>query len=69
MLAAAFVSLAAASLSGPAVSADAGPPKPQTYDCQARITRPEALPPVQAGKWPLWRCRAPRDVPHSTAQI
>ncbi len=58
--------LAAASLGAALLAAQPADAATLTYDCQAYITRVEAVPPVVAGDADPWQCRAPAEKP-STA--
>lgn len=60
-----WAACASLALTGTAVAAAAAPATPQTYDCQARITRPEAPPPGRSGDG--WRCATPHNTSLSPA--
>ena len=54
-------------MAAPAPPAAAQVAPPQTYDCQARITRPQAAPPARAGNADAWQCKTPHNARMSPA--
>src|ERR1700743_2552832 len=51
--------LGAASLGAALIAAQPAPGASLTYDCQARMTRAEIVPPIAAGDSDPWQCRTP----------
>ena len=60
-----FLGLAAASLCAALTLAQPARSAPLTYDCQARMTRVETIPPVVAGDASPWQCTVPTTKPSS----